>query len=174
MLCCKYSALQLWPESNHIHYANKWVCLCPNKTLFVNMEIWISYSFYVSQTILLLIVFQTLQSIVKISLSSQAIFVVKISLSSQAIFGPWIIFCQLRLYSYPGSFTVFLTRFTIIPCLMPLHILNLSHWNAPPLYIFLMSFFKTLINDHLLDFLYGSIAVLLWFCYCRAKSRKNL
>ena len=52
-LCSNYSTLLFQCESNHIdYYISEWAWPCSNKTLFMEAETWISYSFHVLHNIL--------------------------------------------------------------------------------------------------------------------------
>ena len=57
-LCSNYSALAFQCESKQIdNYINEWTWPCSNKTLFMDAEIWISYSFHVLHNIFLILFF---------------------------------------------------------------------------------------------------------------------
>lgn len=69
--CCSYSVLPLCWESSHRKYIKECMCLCCNKILFMNIEIWISNNFNESWNFVLLLIFQPFKN-VKITLSSWA------------------------------------------------------------------------------------------------------
>lgn len=56
-LCCNCWTVSQLHENSCRQHTNKWAGLWSNKTLFIDAEIWISYSFFVSQSITLFLIF---------------------------------------------------------------------------------------------------------------------
>lgn len=98
--CEPHSVRLLHHKSSQRQHVAEWAWLCSSKTLLVDIDIWISYTFHGSQKINLVVYFQPLRNVKNILSSGDT----QAAVGS----GPWAIVCQLLLRSdeYWQQFTI--------------------------------------------------------------------